>query len=444
MIEFFNTDLITLGSLDITVGMSILLTLFILFIIVFFKNINKAGVTNFFKITGIEHEEHIRIRRIIWYLTLLISALVVVLILGIDFSIYRNENYGLNLSHIIAGLIVFMIARLLDWLISNVFIHKYYRKRDDEKNPSFLDEKEDEEGIATSSVKYIFYTLAGIILLQVFNLDLSLFNNTINGRNFEFKISNILSAVLVLLIARLIIWIFTKIILYNFYKTRNIEVGAQFAINQLIKYVIYLFAIIIALENLGINMTLIMGGAAALLVGIGLGLQQTFNDFISGLVLLFERSVSVGDILEVDGKVGTVKEIGMRSSILETRGNISLVVPNSKLVNEQVVNWTHYTSKVRFEIPIGVAYGTDTKLVKKTLLNIAKNNPYIIDYPAPFVRFNEFGDSALLFSLFFFSRNYIIIEDIKSDMRFEIDEAFRKEGINIPFPQREVWINPKE
>ncbi|MBT8189983.1 MAG: mechanosensitive ion channel, partial [Bacteroidia bacterium] len=190
----------------------------------------------------------------------------------------------------------------------------------------------------------------------------------------------------------------------------------------------------------GINMTLPLGGAAALLVGIGLGLQQTFNDFISGIVLLFERSVSVGDVLEFEGTVGTIKEIGLRSSIVETRENISLIVPNHLLVNNKVINWTHFSDKVRFEINIGVAYGSDAALVKKILLDIADQNPYVLQYPSPIVRLKQFGESSLDFTLYFFSRNYMVIEDIKSDIRLEINRMFNEFNITIPFPQRDVHM----
>ena len=187
-------------------------------------------------------------------------------------------------------------------------------------------------------------------------------------------------------------------------------------------------------------MSLVLGGAAALLVGIGLGLQQTFNDVISGLVILFERSVSVGDVLEFDSTVGIVKRIGIRASTIETRGNTSIVVPNHMLVNEKVVNWNHFSEKVRFSIDIGVAYGSDTELVKKLLLESVLSNPYVEKYPASFVRFQNFGDFALEFSLYFFSRNLLIIEDVKSDIRLEIDKLFRQNSISIPFPQSEIHI----
>jgi len=232
----------------------------------------------------------------------------------------------------------------------------------------------------------------------------------------------------------------TQLVLYGYYRKKDINVGTQFAINQLLKYVIYVLAIIIAIENLGFHMTVIWGGLAALLVGIGLGLQQTFNDFFSGLILLFERSVEVGDVLEIEGLVGTVKRIGLRASLVETRENFSVIVPNSKLVTQNVINWSHFDNKVRFKISIGVAYGSDAEKVKKVLIETAKKNPYLIDYPPPFVRLTDFADSSMQFELHFWSRNFIIIEDVRSDLRFAINQAFNENGIHIPFPQRDIWI----
>ena len=148
----------------------------------------------------------------------------------------------------------------------------------------------------------------------------------------------------------------------------------------------------------------------------------------------------MGDILEVDGEIGTVKQIGLRASVMETRGSVSIVVPNHKLVNEKVVNWNHNSDKVRFVIDISVAYGSDTTLIKKLLLKSVKNNPYVIDYPVPFVRFESFASSSLDFKLYFFTRNLLVIEDIKSDIRLEVDRLFRENNVSIPFPQREIRI----
>ena len=170
-----------------------------------------------------------------------------------------------------------------------------------------------------------------------------------------------------------------------------------------------------------------------------MGLQQTFNDLFSGILLLFERTVEVGDVVEIDGDIGNVKQIGLRTSLIETRDNVTLIIPNSKLVMDGIINWTHYDSKVRFKIPVGVAYGTDTEKVRELLLQAA-DHPRILDRPASSVRFVNFGDSSLDFELLFYSTNFTGINDVKSDIRFEIDRLFRENAIEIPFPQRDVWI----
>ena len=125
---------------------------------------------------------------------------------------------------------------------------------------------------------------------------------------------------------------------------------------------------------------------------------------------------------------------------MKTRSNVSIVVPNSKLVNDSVKNWTHFVDHVRFDVSVGVAYGSDTKLVKKLLLTATNEHHQVLDYPVPFVRFNNFGDSALEFTVYYFANRYLIIEDIKSDIRFRIDELFKEHGVSIPFPQRDIWI----
>jgi len=232
----------------------------------------------------------------------------------------------------------------------------------------------------------------------------------------------------------------TQLILLGYYQKNKINLGTQFAVNQLISYFVYVITILTALHYLQVNMTVFWGGFAALLVGIGLGLQETFNDLFSGLLLLFERGIEVGEVVEIDGIIGSLKKIGLRTSIIESRDNITIIVPNSKLVVNNVINWSHYDDKVRFKVTVGVAYGTDTALVKQILLETARAHSFILKRPAALVRFTDFGNSSLDFELLFFSKKFEIIEDVKSDLRFEIDRKFRESGIEIPFPQRDVWI----
>ena len=443
MQTFFEQILFTSGTWSLNVGQLLLSVLvFIVCVLAYRLVVNAHWITSLYNKSTGEKTRTRQLRRILLFFLIFLSIFLILKIIGRnDYpSIEGYEWFTLGL--LFEGLLILQGARLLDWIISNTLIHKYYSQRDREK-PSFSPSSQDPEKTGSKVVQYIVYALALILLVQNLGLDFSLWTTSVGEdgeKSIDFTLSNIMIAILILLISRLVVWAATQLFLYGIYKQRGVDQGSQFAFNQLLKYFIYFIAVFMALSQLGINMTLIWTGAAALLVGIGLGLQQTFNDFISGIVLLFERSTSVGDILEFGGNVGIVREIGLRASVLETRKNISLVVPNSKLVNDNVINWSHFSNRVRFDVSVGVAYGSDTQLVKEIMLKVVNEHRDVLKYPAPFVRFMDFGDSSLNFTVFFFSRNFMFIEDTKSDIRFKIDEEFRAQGITIPFPQRDVWF----
>lgn len=444
--ELFESILFSIGTLSVTVGQ--LLRIIGLFLCLSLAHyiLSRKFLPRFFVNTDDKPRKIRWVRRVIFYLIVLIGLMGVVMILRVDQVIFSNPNMTIRISTIIQAILILQLARLLDWIISKGFIHKYYLKRDDQSLPSQQRDKVETEDTANRTVQWTVYIFAIILILRAFQIDYSLgaYQDAESQIDIPFRLSNIFVSILILLIARLVAWLIIQLVLYGYYRRKDINVGTQFAINQLLKYVIYVIAIIIAVENLGIQMTVIWGGLAALLVGVGLGLQQTFNDFFSGLILLFERSVEVGDVLEIDGLIGTVKRIGMRASLVESRANLSVIVPNSKLVTQNVINWTHSDDKVRFYIQIGVAYGSDAEKVKDVLIKTAQKNAYLIEYPPPFVRFKDFADSSLNFELHFWSRNFIIIEDVKSDLRFEINKAFRENDIDIPFPQRDVWLRKSD
>ena len=439
MNEILSTSLFSFSGQIITVGQLLLFLAVIAMILYVYRLIVNRFYPKFSQDKQISDSDKRKLRNILIGIVVLLVVLVIISILNIDNVIYSNDNFELTLILVIKALLFLQFARLLDWIISNLFIHNYYRSQDQETAGSGYYNRESESA-AKKIIQFIFYTIVSIFIIQNFNLDFTLFNSTFKEEVVNFKISKIFIAFLIFLIARLFVWIITQIVLFNVYRSKSMDVGSQYAINQLIKYVVYVFATIIALDSLGINMSILLTGAAALLVGVGLGLQQTFNDFISGIILLFERSVSIGDVLEFDNTVGTIKKIGLRASIVETRDNVSFIVPNHLLVTEKVTNWTHYSDKVRFEIRVGVAYKSDAKLVKALLLQTANDNPYVLEYPAPIVRLTDFGNSSLDFILLFFSKNYMVIEDIKSDIRLEINQKFTKNNITIPFPQAEIKI----
>lgn len=256
---------------------------------------------------------------------------------------------------------------------------------------------------------------------------------------FEFKVFNILNILLVFLVARVVMWLFKK-----FIKRRNKDItdpGKRYAVVQLISYVVYVVAAMVAIDSLGINITVLLAGSTALLLGLGLGLQDFFRDFFAGFIILSERTVTAGDIVEIDGTVGKVQDVGLRTTSLLTREDIVIIVPNTKLTNDSVINWSQNNVKVtRFEIKVGVAYGSDTTVVKELLLQCAKQNKEVLGVPEPSILFEDFGDSALEFRLVFYSKNLFKIERTKSDLRFEIDRTFRESKVTIPFPQRDLWI----
>jgi small-conductance mechanosensitive channel len=253
------------------------------------------------------------------------------------------------------------------------------------------------------------------------------------------RVYHIFGLLIILLSTRLVIKFAGKIIKLQI-EQKNLDEGRTLAIYQILRYVIIVSAILIGLEMIGIKLTLLLGGAAALLVGVGLGLQSTFNDIFSGIILLFERSISVGDILEVDGTVGRVSEINIRTSEVTTYDNISILMPNSKLVNGSIINWSHNRQLTRFTVAVGVSYGSDVQLVKRLLHEVAVEHPDVDNTRLPDIFFEDFGDSALQFNLKFWCTNLLQIGRIKSDLRFAIDAKFRENHVTIPFPQRDLHI----
>ncbi|PCI97778.1 MAG: mechanosensitive ion channel protein MscS [Flavobacteriales bacterium] len=216
--------------------------------------------------------------------------------------------------------------------------------------------------------------------------------------------------------------------------------GRSKSLTLIVKYIIYILGFSIAINSLGIDMGFVLGVFAALGLGIGFALQDVFKDLISGVIILFEGNVSVGDILEVDGLVGTVKEINLRTSLVRTRDGIYIVVPNNRIVNEKVINWSTNTKMTRFTVSVGVAYGSDTDKVKELLLKCVTENDMVSKRPRPMVAFQDFGDSALQFDVHYWILDTWQTEIVKSDLRFAIDKLFRVNNIQIPFPQRDVHV----
>ena len=256
---------------------------------------------------------------------------------------------------------------------------------------------------------------------------------------YDFTIEGLLFSALFIFAAVVILY-FVKKIIKRAAHSKSFELSKALTIYQIIKYLIWVIAISLVLETFGINVTILVAGSAALLVGIGFGLQQLFQDIVSGLIILFDGSLRITDVVEVDGMVGRVQNIGLRTTVVNTRDNVNVIIPNSKFTSDNLINWSHIEKKTRFLIDVGVAYGSDVRLVEELLLNCVANHPEVENDPKPFVRFNSFGESSLDFQLYFWSQKSFEVENIKSDLRFAIDQSFRENNVVIPFPQRDVHL----
>lgn len=224
------------------------------------------------------------------------------------------------------------------------------------------------------------------------------------------------------------------------YVRRGLDPGVQYALNRLAHYAIIGVGIFLALENLGISMTALAGLGAILAVGIGFGLQNIAQNFVSGLILLLERPVKKGDYVEVGDVMGTVREIHARATLITTLDNVDVLVPNGDLITQQVVNQTFDDRRVRIRVEIGVAYGSDTELVRSVLERLAAEHESVLASPPPKVWFSGFGDSSLDFELLVWVPEARVQGQIASDLRFAIDREFREHGIEIPFPQRDLHL----
>ncbi|APA65186.1 mechanosensitive ion channel family protein [Maribacter sp. 1_2014MBL_MicDiv] len=225
--------------------------------------------------------------------------------------------------------------------------------------------------------------------------------------------------------------------------TRKMEMDDKLkfiSIFKFIKYLVYVVVILFTMSAAGIDITILITASAALFVGLGLALQEIFQDIIGGIFIIVDKSLRVGDIIEIDNKVGKVFEIKLRTTRAITRDDKVIIIPNHKFISDIVYNYTQNHKTTRELVRVGVAYGSDIDLVKKILLDVIKGQRSILKSPKPFVIFEDFGDSALVFAVNFYITDSFTDPKIKSEVRYKIDAEFRKHNISIPFPQRDIHL----
>jgi small-conductance mechanosensitive channel len=262
---------------------------------------------------------------------------------------------------------------------------------------------------------------------------------TLGSGNHEVRIAvwTLLLVILSFVSARLFLKWIRVLLTRNMQEPDKLKFISFFKFVQYITYIIVGFAV---LSASGINVTPFLAASAALLVGLGLALQELFQDVIGGVFIFIDKSLLVGDIVEVDGKVARVLEVTLRTTRAITRDDKIVVIPNHKFISEIIINYTQNHKTTRESVKIGVAYGSDVKKVEALLLQSVREQRGVLKTPKSFVLFDDFGESALQFSVLFFISDSFSVPKIKSEIRFRIDQLFREHNISIPFPQRDIHI----
>ncbi|WP_370478348.1 mechanosensitive ion channel family protein [Tamlana flava] len=261
-----------------------------------------------------------------------------------------------------------------------------------------------------------------------------------DAHHIVLKVKYILLVAMVMIVTTYLLRWIKKLITKNMPKDDKVKFNTVFSFAR---WIIYLVVMLIVLDAIGFNVTAIFAASAALLIGIGLALQTLFQDIISGIFILIDQTVHVGDIIEIDGKVGRVEEIKLRTTRAVTIDNKVLVIPNHLYLENSLYNWTQNGTTTRESVEVGVAYGSDVQLVKRLLIQAASTHPNVLSEPEPTVVFMDFGDSSLNFKIAFTLNDSFKAQFPKSDIRFEIDRLFRENNVTIPFPQRDIHIIQK-
>lgn len=333
---------------------------------------------------------------------------------------------------------VWLLTWLLLWLIK--------RQLKPSKTIFKIDLGADRKKLILRFFRILLYSISFLISLQLFGLPLAeVLNYTLVSREDDQAIRtiNLVSIGVTIILARIGMLYFHKWFV-NMGKTARIPLdqGRRLAIYQIVKYAIIVVVILLCLTFLKVNLSVLWVGTTGLLVVIGLALQQTFNDFFSGIIILFEGTIEIGDMVHIHSLDlhGEVIEIRLRSTVIETLDSTNVIVPNGRITAVNVVNWNYNDRETRFRLAVGVAYGSNVQLVRKILRSCASSHGLVLRNPEPRVRFKDFGESSLDFELLFWTDRTEAFEDIKSDLRFKIEAEFRRNKIEIPFPQRDLHI----
>jgi len=254
-------------------------------------------------------------------------------------------------------------------------------------------------------------------------------------------LGNILLLVILFASVLVVERILQRHLIRRFFAKTKLQQSLQFGLSRIIGYTLIAIGFYVAFQVVGVDLSSLAIVAASLGVGVGFGLQNIINNFVSGIIILAERPISIGDRIEVAGVAGRVTKIQLRSTTVVTNDNITMIVPNADFISNTVTNWSHGDPKVRIRVPVGVAYGSDLKLLQRLLIEAAGEHPKALRDPSPVVLFTEFGDSSLNFELGVWTQEMTATPiHFTSEMNFIIEQKLRENGIEIPFPQRDLHV----
>lgn len=337
-------------------------------------------------------------------------------------------------THLIIPIVFLILLNLLGNLVRSILINKILNHRIEDRKTVLS---------IGNTAKYTILIIGVTLLLASIGVDS---NSTLNQPLFgdegkKVKVFDLLrlSFLFFLLVyfTRKLKPVFVNQVLSKY----STDIGVSQSIGTIVQYLVIIIGGFFIIQTSGISLGSLNVLAGALGVGIGFGLQNIANNFISGLIILFERPIKVGDRIEVGNIQGDVTKVSARATTVNTNDNISIIVPNSEFISQRVINWSHNDRSIRFHVPVGVSYNEDPATIKKILLDIANKHPDVLKRPAPDVLFVEYGDSSLNFDLLIWTSTYInrpII--LKSQLYYEIFEKFKEHNIEIPFPQRDLHL----
>jgi small-conductance mechanosensitive channel len=350
------------------------------------------------------------------------------------------------------NLLFFVIIIVVSMLLRRV-IHKMLRRSLRNANIRVEGRMVTWLKVLSQSIYLLAFYIA-VLSLRINNSDVSFMDfldfKIIDLEKFDLSFYHILVILLIYFAARMSVNLVKLYITRKFRDKNEFNEGIEFIYIQIAKYVIYVMAIIASLKALDVNLTILITSSVGLFVGLGLGLQDVFKDMIAGIVLLIEGNIRVGDVVEINSGsksesiVAKILKINVRTTHIETRDGNVLIIPNTKITQDNVENWTHGSKLTRFRIPVTVAYGSDTELVVRILKQAALSHPKVKKTEPVLVRLSDFGENGLYMELIFWADQSWDIQNYKSEIRFEIDRLFREYKVTIPFPQRDIRIHQKD